>query len=85
MPLWEKLKDDRMRSILGAKFSQNGDIRIKLMSTWGLYLIEGSKDNYWGAGKRLYSKDLIQGDWNGQNKLGEMLVELRNDLRRRGY
>ena len=60
-PLWDRLKDDRMHSILDAKFSQNRDIRSKLMSTWGLYLIEGSTDSYWGAGKRLYSKELTQG------------------------
>ena len=84
-PLWERLKDDRMREVLDAKFSQNKEVRSRLMSTWGLYLIEGSSDRYWGAGKRLYSKDLMDGNWNGQNKLGEMLVELRNDLRRRGY
>ena len=84
-PLWDKLKDDRMREILDAKFSQNADIRKKLMDTWGLYLIEGSTDGYWGAGKRLYTKDLMEGRWYGQNKLGEFLVELRTDLRRRGY
>ena len=84
-PLWEKLKDDRMREILDAKFTQNVDIRKKLLETTGLYLIEGSTDGYWGAGKRLYSADLMEGRWNGQNKLGEMLVDLRTDLRRRGY
>ena len=74
-----------MREILDAKFSQNVNIRKKLMDTWGLCLIEGSTDRYWGAGKRLYSKELMEGRWNGQNKLGLMLVELRTDMRRRGY
>ena len=74
-----------MREILDAKFSQNVNIRKKLMNTWGLHLIEGSTDRYWGSGKRLYSKDLMEGRWSGLNKLGEMLVELRTDLRRRGY
>ena len=83
-PLWDRLKDDRMWEILDAKFSQNKEIRMRLTSTHGLYLIEGSRDGYWGAGKRLYSKDLVDGNWNGLNQLGEMLVELRTDLRRRG-
>ena len=48
-------------------------------------MIEGSRDGYWGAVKKLYSKDLMDGNWNELNKLGEMLVELRNDLRRRGF
>ena len=74
-----------MKEILDAKFSQNPMIRKKLMDTWGLYLIEGSTDGYWGAGKRLYSKDLMEGSWYGQNKLGEFLVDLQMDLRRRGY
>ena len=83
--LWHTLKDDRMREILDAKFSQNADIRKKLTDTGSIYLIEGSTDGYWGSGKKLYSKELMEGHWNGQNKLGEMLVELRADLKRRGY
>ena len=74
-----------IREIINAKFSQNKDIRKKLMSTWGLYLIEGSTNGYWGAGKRLYSKDLMEGNWYGENKLGVMLVELRTDMRRPGH
>ena len=83
--LWERLKDDRMREILDAKFTQNKDIRDMLISTGSVYLIEGSTDSYWGAGRKLHSKALLEGHWNGLNRLGEMLVELRVDLRRRRY
>ena len=68
--LWHRLKDDRMREILDAKFTQNKELITRLMLTWGLYLIEGSRDGYWGAGKKLYSKDLMDGNWSGLNKLG---------------
>ena len=74
-----------MWEIIDAKFSQNANIRKKLLETGGIYLIEGSTDSFWGAGKRLYSKELVEGIWNGQNKLGEILLDQRTDLRRRGY
>ena len=83
--LWERLKDDRMREILDAKFTQNKDINDMLISTGSVYLIEGSTDSYWGAGRKLHSKALLEVHWNGLNRLGEMLVELRVDLRRRRY
>ena len=58
------------QEILDAKFSPNVTIWKKLMNTWGLYLIEGSTDGYWGASNRLYSKGLMEGRWCGQNKFG---------------
>lgn len=66
---WEKVKDNVMFEALSAKFSQNNFLREKLISTGTSILIEDSKnDNYWGIGA----------DGKGLNKLGKMLMKLRD-------
>ena len=70
---WEEVKVDIMRKALLAKFTQHSDLRHLLLSTEDRDLIEHSPyDNFWGNG----------GDDSGQNKLGLLLMEVREDLRR---
>lgn len=60
-----------MRSCLEAKFSQHPALMKMLISTNDAILVEDSpKDTFWGIGKNR----------NGQNMLGKMLMELRNQL-----
>ena len=55
-----------------AKFTQNPDIARKLLSTGDAYLIEHTKnDSYWADG----------GDGSGKNRLGEVLMAVRDSLR----
>jgi ribA/ribD-fused uncharacterized protein len=68
---WEQIKDIIMEIGLYAKFTQNGDLKKKLLSTDDSLLIEDSpRDSYWGIGK----------DGNGENKLGILLTKVRNNL-----
>ena len=68
-PDWNKVKVERMRQVLKAKFSQNAELMDKLLSTNGFSLVEDSKtDTFWGIGKK----------GNGQNILGQLLMELRD-------
>ena len=76
--LWERIKVDRMRSILNAKFRQNSDLADYLCSFKGKPLIEGSWDGFWGAGAPLDSTNLKNGNWTGQNHLGRLLTELKD-------
>ena len=70
---WETVKDDIMREALRAKFTQHPQLRSLLLSTGNVELIEHTKnDNYWADG----------GDGRGKNRLGQLLVELRAQLRR---
>lgn len=61
-----------MREALLAKFTQYSDLRDLLLQTGEAKLVENSPyDDYWGTGK----------DGRGQNRLGVLLMQLRNQLR----
>ena len=69
---WEQVKDELMKTALLAKFTQNKDILAILLSTGDAQLVEHTKnDRYWGDG----------GDGSGKNKLGLLLMEVREELR----
>lgn len=75
---WEDIKVEVMRSVLIGKFLQNTDLCRRLKATMPRCLIEGNTwhDNFWG---------ICQCDFRcfamlGQNKLGHLLMELRNQL-----
>ncbi len=71
-PDWEKVKEDIMRQALAAKFSQHPKLGTLLLSTGDAELVEHTKnDVYWGDG----------GDGTGKNRLGQLLMELRSQLR----
>lgn len=69
---WNVVKDDIMRDALRAKFTQHAVLRTELLATGDATLIEHTKnDSYWGDG----------GDGSGKNILGELLMEVREELR----
>lgn len=69
---WEVVKDDVMREVLCAKFTQHPDLTEKLLATGDAILIEHTKnDKYWGDG----------GDGSGVNMLGRLLMEIREQIR----
>eukprot|EP01012_Entosiphon_sulcatum_P021701 TRINITY_DN2655_c0_g1_i1.p1 TRINITY_DN2655_c0_g1~~TRINITY_DN2655_c0_g1_i1.p1 ORF type:complete len:321 (+),score=43.37 TRINITY_DN2655_c0_g1_i1:24-986(+) len=71
-PDWESVKEDAMRFALFRKFTQHADLYHLLLSTGDAYIIEHTNnDNYWADG----------GDGTGKNRLGEILMELRQFLR----
>lgn len=69
---WELVKDDVMREVLHAKFAQHPSLRSLLLQTGEAELIEHTRnDRYWADG----------GDGSGRNRLGQLLMELRTELR----
>ena len=69
---WEIIKDDVMLKAIYAKFSQNESLKKLLLDTEPRKLYESTKnDSYWGIGK----------DGNGKNKLGQILMKVRLDLK----
>ena len=72
---WEDEKDGIMREILRQKFLRDPALQKKLLATGDLRLINGSngkKDNYWSV--NMYT-------WEGGNRLGILLMELRDQIR----
>lgn len=75
---WENVKDDVMRILLCKKFAIP-ELRDRLLATGDATLIEGTTwhDNYWGV----CSCEKCGG--RGKNRLGELLMEIREELRER--
>lgn len=69
---WDDVKDDVMRQAVQAKFTQHPELARLLLETGDAELAEDSPvDDYWGLGK----------DGNGKNKLGKILMEVREQLK----
>ena len=67
-PDWNSVKDDVMKYALLCKFDQNKELRDRLLRTGKRKLVEHTaNDSYWGDG----------GDGKGANRLGELLMEVR--------
>lgn len=74
VPNWAQIKFDRMRRVLRAKFTQHPNLAEILLSTGTARLVEvGTVNN---AVNRLWGE--VNGV--GQNMLGVMLMELRDEL-----
>jgi len=75
-PDWGRIKIDRMRAVLRLKFTRSAHpgLYTSLLDTGDAVLVEASRaDAFGGAGKT----------GNGKNTLGWLLMELRDELRRR--
>jgi len=67
---WDNIKDEVMYRALVQKFKTHPKLTSLLKSTEGKELVENSHyDYYWGCGE----------DGSGQNKLGKMLMRIRNE------
>ncbi len=71
-----------VKSGLLAKFHQNPELKEHLLKTGQKVLAEANPhDNFWGTGCALHSEKLAKpGEWPGQNKLGILLMDLRDEL-----
>ena len=69
---WESVKEQVMLEALRAKFTQHEDLREILLGTGEALLVEHTtNDSYWGDG----------GDGSGKNRLGQLLMQVREELR----
>jgi len=70
---WEAVKDEVMRQAVRAKFKQHKELREILLGTGDAILVEHTqRDSYWGDG----------GDGSRKNRVGQILMEVREELRR---
>lgn len=69
---WESVKDAVMLEAVRAKFTQHDDLKAELLATGDALLVEHTvNDSYWGDG----------GDGSGKNRLGQLLMQVRAELR----
>lgn len=68
-----------------AKFTQNESLLQALMATEGTTIVEASPfDRIWGIGLSAKNpKAASRSTWRGKNWLGEVLTQLREDLKQR--
>jgi ribA/ribD-fused uncharacterized protein len=80
---WAEKQDEVMKAVVRAKFTQNLELRKKLLDTEDKLLANAdSRDKYWGIGTSAntsIAKDPKK--WKGENKLGKMLEELRTQMK----
>lgn len=74
---------ENMRLCLRLKFTQHPKLSKLLLATGDRFIVEnigkrkGARHEFWGA-------RLINGNWVGQNVMGNMLMELRSSLAKGG-
>ena len=69
---WESVKEQVMLDALRAKFTQHEELKATLLGTGDAVLVEHTaNDSYWGDG----------GDGSGKNRLGHLLMKVREELR----
>jgi ribA/ribD-fused uncharacterized protein len=70
---WESVKEAVMLEALRAKFTQHEELKAILLGTGDAVLVEHTeRDSYWGDG----------GDGSGKNRLGHLLMQVREELRK---
>lgn len=80
---WKEVQDKIMQTALRAKVMQHPNVKEKLMSTGTRPIGEANaREKYWSIGTGAdTSKAKIPEKWPGKNRLGQLLVELRTELK----
>ena len=78
---WASKCDSVMKDAVLAKFEQSDHCKNFLKGTRKTTLVEASpKDRYWGVGVHIRDRNIWnKSQWKGQNKLGNLLMELRDN------
>lgn len=76
---WEEVKDQIMYEVCYAKFTQDEQLKEKLLATGNMELVEGNShyDKCWGMIYPKYGSSLV-----GENRLGIVLMKLREELKK---
>jgi len=78
--VWDSKRDEIMEKAMRAKFVQHPELRKELQATGDKLIGEADpRDTYWGIGTSMdLEKAKSPSKWRGQNKLGKILMALRN-------
>lgn len=85
--LWDKTKYAIVKRGIRAKFMQNPELLQQLLDTGNALLAECSKnDKQWGIGIDITDESRMDTTkWHGQNLLGRILMEIRQELELRRF
>lgn len=81
--IWDLNKESIIYKGLYAKFTQNEDLKEKLLSTNNKLLAECAvNDKVWGIGLSMKDPDRLKPfKWKGKGLLGKLLMQVREDIR----
>ncbi len=81
--IWNTVCEEIVKRGNKAKFSQNPDLKMALLETSGTTLVEASPyDRKWGIGLSINNPKAYKREkWNGENLLGKILTEVREELK----
>jgi ribA/ribD-fused uncharacterized protein len=80
---WDRIKEQIMYDVVYTKFSSSPTLSAQLISTGNKTLVEASPfDKIWGVGLGENDiKILNEKNWQGQNLLGKVLMNVRKNLK----
>lgn len=82
---WARIKRGILRRAVLLKFSQNPRLRRALYRTRGTIVEASPGDSYWGVGRSLWDPRASEPkSWRGENVMGQILMEVREQLRNDG-
>ena len=81
--IWNGIRQTVAIRGLFAKFSQNEELKKRLLETGDAWLVECARsDKVWACGRKLSDDRRLNTDsWNGMNILGFALMEVREQLK----
>ena len=82
---WTTSKQGIMQEILKSKYERCSAFKDYLLGTQDKYLVEATNNTYWASGVPGINQtlDTPRNKWPGQNRLGQMLMNLRKEARER--
>jgi ribA/ribD-fused uncharacterized protein len=84
--IWDSRREQVMEKGVRAKFVQHPELRKELLETGDKIIGKAdARNTFWGIGTGMSSeKAKSPSKWRGQNKLGKLLMEIRESLRVQG-
>ena len=80
-PEWRQVRDGIMGKIVMEKFKQNPKLAQQLLDTGDIPLNEATHNDHFGIGVTLLSREIKDKSYRGSNKLGQILVSTRTDIK----
>ena len=79
---WQKMAKTTMMRACSLKFNQNDDLKNKLLQSQGTLVEANQRDNLFSCGLSLADPNILdKSRWLGENILGTILTDLRNNLK----